>query len=123
MFYCVFECYLDGNVLCVILLDAAKLCECHGQAVAHYGGQAPRKRIEGALKQTRFDETVHELEENLTRFRRLNANKRWNSVTASHFQIGAVECRGKQRSGHSARGVTSCVNAEGNHLAIGQDIR
>ena len=66
---------LDGNVLCVLLLDAAKLCERHGQAVAHHGCQTPRKRIEGALKQARFDEPVHELEENLTRLGGLNTDE------------------------------------------------
>lgn len=67
--------YLNRIVLCVLLLDAAKLCESDGQAVAHHGCQAPRKSIEGTFKQIRVDKTVHELEENLARLGGLHANK------------------------------------------------
>lgn len=87
---------LDGNVLCVLLLDAAKLCECYRQAVAHHRGQTPRKGVKGALEQAYFNETVHELEENFTRFRRLCADKRWHGVTIRGCQVGAIKCCGEQ---------------------------
>jgi len=111
VFYCLF-------LLCVTLLVTAKLGKRDALTVARDRREAPRKGIEGVLKKAGINETVHELEENLARLRRLRADQRWNSRTLGDSQVRAVKGRGKERCSDAALRIAARMDAERNRLAI-----
>jgi len=115
---------LVGRLLDIaaIQLAAAELGKGETLAAALDIGQTPRKCTEGALKQAGILEARHELEENIARLGRLQADQRGNRRTLRNSEICAI--KGCMYRGLSpvALCITTRVNAKDDNLARIQDL-